>query len=228
MTHKPVVAALAAALALIACEGTPVQLPVENTGIRQLAFTATFEGANGKPVAATVALPKKQSFDFQLRSGTLLWGDGTGRATVEVPGFLRNGRDRLVLNGDAWASIAAKYAEPWIKDTARIVRVTPPETRVARIVPYAYTIGDVRIGARFIGEFSFFRDGDGRPVTLVYFDRACRLEGVMEERSNWILRADLQIPGPGFHALALAEGLNGRHQLVLEDAAAVIELVTRL
>lgn len=216
---------LTAIFALCACANQPAaNQPLANMGLHSLQLQPRFEKSNGA-VVNSKSLPSKQIFDFRLKPGTFLGGNLAG--TFDLQGLTKDAGE-FTVDLDTWMQPSAAQARPLAESSIREgIQITPSETRIGQILPLAYSKGDGRIGGRFLGTYSYFRDAEQRWVQLMFFDRTCQVSGTLHlDSSNAIVTVDLKIDGPGFYFLEFVEGLRGKHQLAVAPGLSIVDFVT--
>lgn len=214
------------ALALCGCVAAPsCAAPLQNAGLSRLRIEPQFVGTDGTPVGSD-ALPRQPVYAFRLKPGSLF---GVSLfSTVELEHLDNDGRLAIDLN--AWLEVAAQRSLP--ASDARInggVRISPAEARFAQVAPLVYA-QDTGKDEEVLGTRSYFADAGDQSANLIYFDRACRLEGTFRPNSGRrTVTVDIRIAGPGFYLLSYVAGLGQeKYWLVLNPHAEMIRLVTRL
>ena len=219
---------LLVALALCGCAAAPdSRVPPENFGLGRLWIEPQFVGADGNPIESD-SLSGQLVFGFQLTPGSLF---GVGMfSIVDLGRFDKSGE--LVVDLKSWLAVATRRALP--ASDARVsggVHIAPAETRFAQVSPLVY-LQDTGKQQRssVLGLRSYFVDAGEQTANLIYFDRACRLEGTFRPNSGQrTVTVDIKIPGPGFYLLSYVAGVgNEQYWLVLNPHAQMIRLVTRL
>ena len=214
------------ALILCGCAAAPSSTaPTQNLGLSGLRIEPQFVGADGTPVGSE-ALPHQPLFAFRLKPGSLF-----GVSVFSTVELERLDKDRqLAIDLNAWLEVAARRSLP--ASDSRVsggVRISPAETRFAQVSPlvYAQDAGqhDEQLGLR-----SYFVDAGGQAANLIYFDRACKLEGTFHPNSGRrTVTVDIKIAGRGFYLLSYVAGLGQeKYWLVLNPHAEMIQLVTTL
>ena len=96
-------------------------------------------------------------------------------------------------------------------------------------MPLLYTPGDPRLGGQVLGKFTTMGDHADRQVMLAFFDRPCRIEGTWAPKgAQFSISMDVNIPGPGLHALAWVKESDApkRYRLVLDNSLSELQFVT--
>ena len=90
---------------------------------------------------------------------------------------------------------AEKVAQPFKRSGDNDERtIEPPDTRIARLSAFP-TIKDRRV---------FIIDPITRePLVMVYFDRPCRMEGIVRATNGTVTRYDISVTNPGLHWIAV-------------------------
>ena len=217
-----------AALTLCGCVVVPQSsLPAENTGLHGLRIELQFENTRGDPVDGS-SLPARPVPAFHLKPGSLF---GISLfASIDLQRF-GGRRDDLVVELDDWFAVAAQRALP--ASDGRVsggVRIVPAETRFAQVLPLVYAQAPGKPVPALLGTHSYLMDAGAQVANLIYFDRACRLEGTFRPNSGRrTVTVDIKIDGPGFHLLSYVAGLGDeKYWLVLSPHAEMINLMTTL
>jgi len=214
------------ALTLCGCAVAPGSTaPAQNLGLSRLRIEPQFVGTDGTPVGID-ALPRPPVFAFRLKPGSLF---GVSLfSTVELE-RLDKGR-QLAIDFNAWLEVAARRSLP--ASDGRVsggVRISPAETRFAQVSPLVYA-QDNDQHDELLGLRSYFEDAGDQSANLIYFDRACKLEGTFHPNSGRrTVTVDIKIAGPGFYLLSYVSGPSQeKYWLVLNPHAEMIRVVTRL
>jgi hypothetical protein len=155
-----------------------------------LLIDARFINARGDPGNR----PINASLTLGVIAGAI---GGTPSRPLQV---VRIAKSTIELDLDSFEAAAIKYAAPMTPAfTQSGLQIDPVDTRFARVstgLKYSGSLpGDLRVG---------FIDPDSKnPLTLVYFDRACRLTGTRAMTNpgsdNLTLVYDVTVDKPGLH-----------------------------
>lgn len=189
----------------------------QNAGIQSLGFTSQFRTRFGRNFDSS-QLPKAVSV-FRLDPAYLLGRDRYSGVSRVVQNFsIRD--DQLTIDPDEWIRMARQIARPLAgSDIAEGLSISPADTRVALIHPITYLPGDGRVYGRHVGQYTELQSADRQPVSLVFFDRPCRVSGQVElmNKTRDPMPVEIDVPGPGFYFLRQAE-LPGRGRSLVIDA----------
>jgi hypothetical protein len=216
-----------AAVMLCGCVSAPQPGPAENAGLHRLGVELQFESADGSAVDSA-SLPGKPVPSFQLKPGSLF---GISLfSPVDIGGFA-GPQDDLVIDLDDWFAVATERSLQ--ASDGRVsggVRISPSETRFAQVLPLVYVQAPGKQTPTLLGKHSYFMDAGRQVANLIYFDRACRLEGTFRPHSGRrTVTVDIGIEGPGFYLLSYVAGVgNEKYWLVLSPHAELISLMTTL
>jgi hypothetical protein len=231
---QPRILAFLAALALCGCAGSPQQAAAPaagNSGLHELRVELQFEKPNGDPVDAR-SLPSQPVPAFTLKPGSLFGVSLFASVNLERFGGRRNNQaNNQMIALDDWSAVAAQRSLP--SSDGRVsggVRIIPAEARFAQILPVVYVQPPGESNPQLLGTHSYFMDAGAQVANLIYFDRACRLEGTFRPNSGRrTVTVDIKIDGPGFYLLSYVAGLgNEKYWLVLSPHAEMINLTTTL
>jgi len=214
---------LSIALTLAGCAGS-AHVAVPHQGIRSLQLQPLFEDGNRDPINRSL-LPDRPTLEFRLNAGSLGWSKDWN--PIELQGAFA-GYDTFTINLDAWVPVASARALPPTKSRAlQGMRVSPADTRIARVYPSAYVPGSGRLSGRQLGKRSYLRNEDGTDMLLAFFDRPCRVDGAIdpETRASRI-DFDIDIPAAGFYLLSLREESPHKYRLVTQEQLHKLEVPT--
>lgn len=200
-----------------------------NDGIHTLHLSPSLQASDGTPLAiddSNVAPLNRRVYQFRLQPGTLGLGGEHAPRPIQAITLREEGYQ---VDLDFWIREAAPRLAPMTKSTARLgLRVSPEGTRLARIFPLVLRPSGSRINVPGrLGRRDYFTDQERRITYLIFFDRACRIQGALDLGGD-SLTADVEVPGPGLHALVVVEGEGGKRLVLAPPSLRALHVVTVL